>query len=144
MTKNKSPNETPLEASADYLVLAYTNTDLTDDGQFQAWFDRNVADIVAVPGYQGFERFRVDPDQRRGQVPSWSHLVLLGFGADTPELRAALDVASAQSNDAELVAWAYAPAGDFVRQSDGLPGSRGKTEGLLGRREKRAASEEHE
>ncbi|MDR1027905.1 MAG: hypothetical protein LBL63_00615 [Clostridiales Family XIII bacterium] len=78
-----------IEKQNDYLLLVYTNEEIAEDGQFQAWWDA-FDDIRAVFGLSEGIRLVVDPDQRAGQTPKWKYLVAHGFSGDAERMKRAI------------------------------------------------------
>jgi hypothetical protein len=115
-----------VESEATHLFVVFTEADIGEDDAFERWAAGLDALIGADSSWGG--RFEADPDQRPGQFPRWRFMALFGITAEQDDARAVLESLedAAGSPGADFAVWAYGAIGDFVKQSDGLLGSRGK------------------
>lgn len=120
-------DQSPVESQVDHLFLAFTNTDIQSREDFDLWS----AQLDALSGADTVwgERFFADPDQRPGQSPTWRFMATFGLKGGERAAREALAklVRASKDEGADFTVWAYDAVGEFVRQSDGLLGSRSKT-----------------
>jgi hypothetical protein len=121
MTNPSKPNG-PAECVSDHLLLVFTNEEIAGDEEYRGWWDKGFADIQAVPGLEEGTRHLVDPDQRTGQIPTWRYMVVHGFTGDVQQLKERI---LARKGNGDTGLWLCESLGNFVRKSDGLPGSRG-------------------
>jgi hypothetical protein len=115
----------PIESQVDHLFLIFTERDLRDRGEYDRW-RAQLADIAGTELHWG-QRFAVDPDQRRGESPSWPYLAIAGTWGGKPAFESVRTRLSGLESAGEIAIWEYEAVGRFVRQSYGLPGSPVKT-----------------
>ncbi len=117
---------TVVERDVSRLILLFTNTDIRDEESFARWSSALTDVIDDSVSWGG--RFEVDADQRPGESPRWRFLAVLGLsGAEEHFASVVQSLKRVACDGSELAFWAYEAVGDFVRQSDALPGSRGKS-----------------
>jgi len=72
-----------------YKYLVYTNARDGRDAEFNAWYDDvHLAEVVAVPGFTGAERYAVRPQP--GEAPP-AHRYLAIYDIETDDVAATLE-----------------------------------------------------
>jgi len=119
--------DSPVESTADYLLFAFTDTDISKQSDFKAWASN--IDAIVGGGTSWDSRFFADPDQRPGIVnePVWKYFAPFGLRGDEATIRRALIALHEASAEDRLdaVVWAYEPVGPFIHKRDAVPGSHG-------------------
>ena len=65
-----------------YQMIVLTNAAKGRDDEFNDWYDnRHLADVLAVPGFVGAQRFRLEP--AAGNT-AWSYLAIYDMETDDP------------------------------------------------------------
>lgn len=74
---------------ARYKLIVLTNAVDGQDDSFNEWYDkRHLADVVALPGFVGAERFQVAAGHGEEGSPHWGYLAI--YEIETDDLKAAL------------------------------------------------------
>jgi hypothetical protein len=101
-----------IESKNDYLLLAYTNTEIATEDQYQAWW-KEFSDISSIQGLSDGIRVVSEKDQRPGQKTKWKYLVTYGFSGDANALKTAV-TGHKMKDDSAL--WLYEGIGPLTQK----------------------------